>query len=575
MPEIIRTQTDVLIIGGGIAGAFAAMKARELGAEVLIAEKTFFGRGGCAALASGVWSVYMPGDDPELWVKGFGGINPLVNKKLLLKALPITHRHVMEMERWGVKWVKNGGNIARVSGPGAAIPYNAMMAEGGPQMMMAVRSETLRRGVKLINRLMVQDLLTADGLHPTRDQVIGAIGFDTRSGQIHLINAKATIMATGPYKFPYAKMRPGLHHVGHMPMNLSGDGIAATLRAGANMGKLELGGGSITPEESFNAPGLEMLFGLGGNSIFVNAGGERFLADQDIRKEMFGRSSVTMALWKEILSGRGPVFVDITHFSDEQRQLLRHVIPIVMSNYESNGYNLATDRVPYISGLAASNGVTGAGVRLSEQMATSLPGLYGAGNCSDGAYIAMGQTLAWCAVLGEWAGEQAAVEAQGKPEPQIDWGQVERLKERLLAPLLAAGDQGFEVLHERTANVHRELGVTLSGERLERTIAQVSKVRQELPGVRAHDPRQLSKVLGLGNYLQVFDLILRVLLHRTESRGNVIREDYPQTDNENWLRYTVARLGEEGEIHLWDEPVSLAPGEPVNRTKVLHPFFRA
>jgi len=102
---VTQLQTDVLVIGGGIAGAFAAYRARQAGAGVLLVDRSYFGRSGCSALASGVYPSYMPGDNVDDWVKGYGA-GPLVNQPLLVKSLPVMYEHLMTMDRWGVKWLK-------------------------------------------------------------------------------------------------------------------------------------------------------------------------------------------------------------------------------------------------------------------------------------------------------------------------------------------------------------------------------------------------------------------------------------------------------------------------------------
>ena len=100
-------ETDVLVIGGGIAAVFAAIAAKEFPVEVMLVDKGSFGRSGCAALAAGVWHCYLPGDDLELWYKEHieAGL-PLVDQRLLKKRIMETAQMMNKMDGWGVKWVK-------------------------------------------------------------------------------------------------------------------------------------------------------------------------------------------------------------------------------------------------------------------------------------------------------------------------------------------------------------------------------------------------------------------------------------------------------------------------------------
>jgi succinate dehydrogenase/fumarate reductase flavoprotein subunit len=581
MSERIIHETDVLVVGGGIAGVFAAIRASESGERVLLADKSFFGRSGTSSLASGVFCAYMPGDDMKVWLESLGG--PLVNNRVLEKSILVTHDLLMLMDRWGVKWVKEGGKIARSGGAfGVPFPTNAMMAEGGPQMMMALRNEALRRGVEVVNRVMVTDLLTSDGNHSSAGSVIGAIGFGAREGEIHVFKAKATIQCAGPIRFPYPRAGWGFQG---MPINVTGDGVAAALRAGANLGKMELGGISPFPAEFYCAPALEMGSGLGVR--FVNAKGEDFILSaeaaaqagqlrQHLTWEKSRRSQLAAGIVREYQEGRGPVHLDMTHLTPEQMRLYKQVVPIVLTTFERAGYNLAKERIPYVNAFPAETGVAGAGIKINEFAETSMPGLFAAGNTSDGAYISMGQALHICAVVGWYAGESAPKYASQAETQEPHPDQLKALEQRILSPMKVPSGVSFEEVRDALERLYgKEITHVSRGDRLEKALEATRGIQRDLvPRLFASDPRQLVKVHSMKNFTEILEVLLMVLLHRKESRGNVLREDFPYIDNKEWLKYTVVRKNRAGEIEIWDEPVP-ETGEYnlPERKRMRHPFF--
>lgn len=561
-------KTDVLVVGGGIAAAFAAIRAREKGAQVLLVDKSFYGRSGTSSLASGVFQSYMPGDDLDRWVALH--TNPMVNKRALRRALETTYDLLMLMDRWGVKWVKDKGQIVRrYTAIGSPVAVNAMMAEGGPQMMMALRNATLRQGVEVLNRVMVTELLTSDGAHPSRERVVGAVGFDPRSGEPHVFQAKATVLCTGPIHFPYPRAGWGFHG---MPINTTGEGAAFAFRAGAELSKMEfLSGWGVIPAEFYCAPGLEMGSALGAR--FVNAQGEVIAEGAGLRRFRLGRAVI-----REYGMGRGPVYWDVTHLDPADLRLYKQVVPIVINSYERAGYDPSREKVPYVTMFPFLSGTLGgAGVRIKESGEASLPGLYAAGNNSDGAFIGLAQALNLCAVGGWYSGEAAgqAASKEARAEPQKS--QIENLIEETFRPMRIKTGVSFNDLRRELENLYgREITQVLNKARLERGLSKVRGLREALlPRLRASEPRELAKVLSMKNFVESLEMSLEVVLHRTESRGNVLREDFPHIDNENWLKYTFMRREENGRPVLVDETIPEGPERELpERRKVLHPFFK-
>lgn len=566
-------ESDVLVVGGGIAAVYAACKAKEFGVDVVLVDKAHLGRSGCTALASGVNHFFQPGDSEEVWIRGES--NPQTNHRLFKENLMRCYEVQKFLEEAGVKFVTDGGKVLRVGGARMAEPHSSMMAEGGPQLGLALRGETLRRGVRALNRVMITSLLTSDAKLPTKGRVIGAVGFDTRAGDVYVFCAKAVIMCTGPYGIPYNRQET-TYTARSMPIDASGEGIHAMWEAGAVLGKLEVGIKSPSPAEFDCAPALEMLTGLGGHTIWMNRPGERFLSEE-FRKKDFGRSSVAAAILKEYLEGRGPVGINVTHFTPEERRLLKQVVPIVVGNFESAGYDLAKDTVPYTVGVPAGKGVSGAGARINERGETSVPGLYAAGNCSDGAYICLGQTLYICGLTGWWAGESAAKFVRQEMAPaELNREQIAEQEQRYFAPLKVHKPLAYEEVRDKVTDIQLGLAPTLNAEKLGKALDQLdSIIEKEAPRLGATEPRQLARVNALKASLPIMKLILQIMEHRKESRGNIIREDYPHTDNDKWLVHTVAQRISERETSLSDIPVPedwwiFRP----QKGKFLHPYFQ-
>ena len=127
MPTTHVHESDVLIVGGGITAACAAIKASETGVRVMLVDKGYFGRSGTSAVASGVFQAYMEGDDLDRWTQTH--TNPMVNRSALREAIKVTGDLLLHMDRWGVKWIKDQGKNQRVNmAVGPLFPVNAMMA---------------------------------------------------------------------------------------------------------------------------------------------------------------------------------------------------------------------------------------------------------------------------------------------------------------------------------------------------------------------------------------------------------------------------------------------------------------
>jgi succinate dehydrogenase/fumarate reductase flavoprotein subunit len=342
------------------------------------------------------------------------------------------------------------------------------------------------------------------------------------------------------------------------------------LRAGTVQGKLELGGTGTTMLDLFCAPGLEYLLGHGGR--FLNARGEAYM-QRPVEALGQRRSALGVESLREARAGQGPVYLDVTHLSEYERALARRVIPIVTGNLESVGFDISRHRFPYSSVWPGISGTSGCGAAIDERGKTSVPGLWAAGGCTDGAYLTMGQNLGTCAALGWWAGESAGREFADFHPLEAPPSQQDALIQRASAPLRRTGPS-FDAAREALMQVPRQLSHVMHEQSLSEALGRLEAIRQELNEASARDEHELVKVLGLQNAATVMDLSLRAMLRRQESRGTVLRSDYAYTDNKRWLSWSRCRLNDRGALDWWEEPVPDSQDfESVPRVRVEHPFF--
>ncbi len=570
--KTIHHKADVLVIGGGAAGAMAAIRAREAGADVLLVDKSVFGRSGCAALASGAYITYMPGDDMMLHL---GGRGVLTNQTKAIEAIHATYDVLKILDGWGVKFVKEGGELWRGKGGSGAAASGGLAAGlvgGGTAMMKVIRGVALRDGVRVLNRVSVTDLLTSDGRHPTDGQVVGALGVSGREREVHVCEAKSVVMCAGGFNFGYK--RPGQWFAG-MPLNITSDGVAMQIRAGAVMGNMAVGSKYLQTMEFMCAPGIEHFTTMG-TSYFNSRGEDVMKRFSESEAEFTRRLSLGQAVALEMLEGNGPVYLDCTKLPPENIRLLYEVIPIIMNTFEAAGYEISKERVPYLPVLAATYGSShGGGAVVDDQCRTSLPGLFAAGASSDGMNISPNLNLSWCMVLGWWAGLHAADYARNADLQGAVGQQVESLSKSTTQYVKPEGTD-FNEVHGRAADLLHELGVILSDEKITRVRRGLTDILDTYDNVMARDPHDLVKVLGLRNSIEALTAVLDYLLHRQESRGSVINRDHPETDNEKWLVLSKSII-ENGALKIWDEPIPRDEFYVHYRPrtgKAMHPFFK-
>jgi succinate dehydrogenase / fumarate reductase flavoprotein subunit/fumarate reductase flavoprotein subunit len=436
--------------------------------------------------------------------------------------------------------------------------------------MDVLRSRAEAAGVAILDRISIVDLLTSDGRSPTCGVVVGAVGFHVRDGTFAVIRAKQVVLATGLLAIK------GFHPVD----NDTGDGFAMAYRVGASFLDAEFAAGGTFEFVwgRYFMGGFNLAIGHGAR--LVNGLGERFMERYDPdRLERTEINRVVAAFIRELRAGRGPVSLDLTGVSDafwdavqrakagRRSVLVSGPIPDPRQHW-----------VPIEPAWTLWNGGKG-GVHTDLWCRTNVPGLFAAGavarNSAVGRHGSAGTPTAHAMVTGVRSGAIAAEQAAAMPLPDIDEEQVRSLMRRTFDPLDRVAGGSADPMHEAIQHL---LGSTIdvmvqSDTSIRRSLAQVAELRTAWTGSRVRDHHELVKYHEATNLLDSLEFVYRAMLDRTESRETFYREDYPMTDDLEWLCWHTARLTDAGVVFTRDEiPFSRYRYRPPSPQRTLSPI---
>jgi succinate dehydrogenase/fumarate reductase flavoprotein subunit len=298
--------------------------------------------------------------------------------------------------------------------------------------------------------------------------------------------------------------------------------------------------------------------------------GERFMEKYNpTLKDRAGLRNIMYAFILEIKQGHGPIFMDMTHFTPDQVQRMRKVIPLPTRMFERAGIIVGDRIVQKVEWMLCPP--TGRpGVMVNRKFEASLPGLYACGEATGSSAVVTG--LSSAATSGATAGSNAARFAADIDDPVIEKNQADELKQNLFAPLKRK--DGFLpeqiVLTMQENIIPYDIALLRKKERMEKALSNIEYARDNyLPEIKAYDFHFLKNAHEAANILFVAEVQLKTSLMRTESRV-ALREDYPYTDNENWLKFIELKV-ENGNMALSTSPVPIEDYPiKVERKKELH-----
>jgi succinate dehydrogenase/fumarate reductase flavoprotein subunit len=524
-------ETDILVIGGGIAGCFAAIKAREKGLNITIVDKGYAGKTGATNAALLGYMVFNPdwGLDLNTCIETINRKSEYINDRewteIVFKESMATYHDLIS---WGVEFpIENEDGL-----PNEKYYKPFGIVRIGPKATgMPARKEAVKRGVKIMDRIMITDLLKQDG------RVAGAIGFSLDTCEIYIFNAKATIECTG---------FNGLSR---------GDGDALAYRAGAEI---------TSKEFPYTWPGAGTLPG-GLNAVAARNVYMCFTDSEGNRIDTSDKYELDLTMEFLVHAGKAPIYWDLDAASPSDIRRMRtrqkNAYPYAQPDFDLG----QGGKIPMDGGDAwmAVGSQTG-GVRIiNTYCASTLPGLYVAGECCGTRYVggyhpAPGFGLTGSAVTGTRAGLGAAEYVLQAQKPTVDPEEIARLKKVLYAPAERKGGFHSRWVGQLVLNTMMPYFIKFikNEERLQAALITIEFLKDHLvPGLYATDSHELWLAHETKNIVLNAEMILKCSLFRTESRCMHYREDYPRRDDPAWLAWVDLKESD-GNMKLWKEPVS-------------------
>ena len=539
--------TDILIIGGGTAGCYAALTIREKSDySMIIAEKANIRRSGCLAAGVNAINAYiLPGRKPEDYVDyAKKDADNIVREDLLLTMSQGLNRVTEKMENLGLVILKdeNGQYVARGN---RNIKINGENMK--PLLAQAVQELP---DVKVLNRVNITDYIVEDG------KIRGALGFSIEEGTAYEIRARKVLCATGGAAGLYRPNNPGFsrHKMWYPPFN-TGAGYAMGINSGAEMTTFEMRFIALRCKDTI-APTGTIAQGVGARQ--VNAKGE-------VYEDRYGltTSQRVYGTVMENLAGRGPCYLRTEGISEEQDESLQkaylNMAPSQTLKWLESGKKPSEQNVeiegtePYIVG-----GHTASGYWVDTHRETTIPGLFAAGDVAGGCPQ---KYVTGAMVEGEIAAlrmvEQLDREAPEAADPQKE---KELLEEKTAEyesflgrkdPLFALDD--LEDAMQKVMDNYAG-GISTHYQFNEKQLAlaaqKISRLEILAGQTAAADMQELMHVYELKERLTVCQSVIAHLGARKETRWHSFAEnlDYPEK-SDTWLRYVNSRK-EDGTIHI-------------------------
>ena len=531
LQEPMRAETDVLVIGSGAAGMYAAFEAARAGCRVLLADRSLIGRGGATVMAQMTVAAALGSETPDHWSHHYQDTltagRGLCNEALAQLLCEDGPECIRAMDEWGVGWARKNGRITQAMAPGHDRPRCAYVdfLKTGPAVSKTLRTVVNKTaGIRKAGDLCVIDLLRSDG------GICGAVALHFGSGAPVILSAKATILATGGLTRLYRRNSASA--------NMGGDGYALALRAGASLVDMEFVQffpiGHLAPRLVGMDPIMwdPFRYKLGGR--LLNNRMEEFTQHYGVAEDgkyVITRDVGSYAILKEVEAGRGSphggVYLSFQHCSEAA---LRESFGPVIDRLAANNIDLTKTPVEVAPIAHYHMG----GIAADADMQTDLPGLFAAGEAvggANGANRLSGNAITEALVFGRRAGRSAAAHVKRTrtlPDLADNAGAVLDL---ITADAPEHSLNTAEMVQAFQATMQNDVGALRTEANLKRALDQIDQIAKELGDLPQGDGNRFDMRridwFDLRNMLLVGRVVAETALTRAETRGAQQREDYP------------------------------------------------
>lgn len=591
-------QYDVVVVGAGGAGLMAALYASRT-ANIAVLSKLYPTRSHTGTAQGGVGAA-LGNEEEDHWewhaFDSVKGSDYLGDQDAIEFMCQEAIQAVYELEHYGLPFSRTpegkiaqrpfGGHTNNVTKkPVRRACYAADRT--GHMILQTLYQQCIKNHVNFFDEFQVVDLLIVNGA------AAGVVAIELGTGEMHVFHAKAVIFATG-----------GHGRIWEITSNAyayTGDGIAVTMRRGIPMEDMEFFQFHPTGIYKLGILITEGVRGEGG--VLINGLGERFMEKYaPTVKDLASRDVISRAMYIEMKEGRGIngnryLYLDVrpevvnkyaaidgrknpdgTPYRVTGEQILAKLPDIVDFARTYLGVDPVTQPMPvqptahYTMGGIPTNRY---GEVVIDEKNTVMPGLYAAGEVAcvsvHGANRLGTNSLLDLIVFGKYAGLKAAEYARGSVFPTLPDDPTEFARAQFDAIRNAKGSEKIlDITNAMRMVMSDHVGMFRTGEGMKEALKTVRELRERYRHIPLTDRgkvfnTELMNIWELGNLLEIAEVITVAALARTESRGAHAREDYPQRDDVNWLKHSLARVRENGQIDLGYKPVVITKYQPKER----------